>query len=232
MRNRIVSIAWTVLSFGALLSASAQSNGHSWSDEVWIIGGNKELRYPFKKWKPELQFDGRYTVLNGEAARIFGLRFGAEHKRVHRFGVGIYGWSSAINERVSNQTGKTEEFRYNLSYSSIFYERVMYFSRKVEFALTAHLGGGTISSSVKAAGETIFHSQDTQEVLPLEISGSGFYNFTWWLSVGGGLGYRYMRRAPDIIRNQLNGQVYVLKARLRITKLLRSIYNKDVKNEY
>lgn len=232
MRNLPVLFALALIYMWASPPLLAQSKSSDWSDEVWIIGGNKELRYPFKKWKPELQFDGRYTVLNNEAAQIFGIRFGAEHKRVHRFGIGIYAWSSDISERISTETGLTEEFRYNFAYSSLYYERVMYYSRKVEFALTGHLGNGRISISVKPPGDNDFTPQNSRDVFPLEVSGSGFYNITWWLSVGGGLGYRYMRQAPDVIRDQLNGQVYVLKARLRITKLLRSIYNKDVKNEY
>ncbi len=213
------------------LLSSAQRRG--WSDEVWIIGGKKQISAPlFRKWKPEVQFDGRSTVVTGNNVQLAGFRVGLEYKRVHRFGVGVYNWSSDISSAVINNEGMAEDRKYSFTYASIYYERILFFSRKWEIANTLHLGNGRIRVQNRPAGANDFNVLSDQIVYPVEISASGFYNFTWWLSAGAGIGYRFMRNAPQEVDEAYEAPVYVAKVKIRITKLLRSIFNSDVKNEY
>jgi hypothetical protein len=209
-----------------LSSENVCAQRKQWKDDVWILSGKKELSAPlFRKWKPEVQFDGRSTVVTGNNVQLAGVRVGLEHKRVHRFGLGIYNWSSPISTEIINNVGDTEDRRYTFGYGSIYYERILFFSRKWEFASTLHLGNGRIKVQTRPSGTDEFND-------PLEVSTSGFYNITWWLSVGGGIGYRFMRNAPQEVDDAFEAPVYVAKVKIRITKMLRCIFNADVKNEY
>jgi hypothetical protein len=69
-------------------------------------------------------------------------------------------------------------------------------------------------------------------VKPVEFSGSGYYNITYWLSVGGGLGYRFMRRTPSEVREIYDGPVIIAKVKVKFMKLIRSAWNNDVRYEY
>jgi hypothetical protein len=204
-----------------------------WSDEVWLIDGKRQLSTPFKKWKPEFQIDGRNTLLPEINVQVAGVRFGAEHKRIHRFGIGIYSWSNDLSTSGLNYPEENvAASNYNFSYASLYYERVLYFDRKWEVAATAHLGNGTIERSIRLEGEEDFSPLEEIQIRPLELSASGFYHITWWLSAGGGFGYRIMRDAPEEIENSFNAPIYMVKIKLRIGKLVKSIFKPEVKDEY
>ncbi len=216
-----------------VLCDSMKAFGQKWSDEVWLIDGKKKLSDPFKKWRAEFQFDGRRTVLPGENAQIGAFRFGAEYKRVHRFGIGIYNWASPIaTSGVDFPIDNVAESNYKFGYAALYYERVMFFNRKWEAVLTAHIGNGTIERSYRLESENRFKRLDDIKIHPLELSTSGFYHLTWWLSVGGGFGYRFMRKAPEELKEAFSAPVYIAKVKIRIGKLVKSIYKPGVKDEY
>ncbi|NQX91924.1 MAG: hypothetical protein HRT74_07350 [Flavobacteriales bacterium] len=89
--NRIILIltsAFVLVSF---------TGNTQWSDQVWIIGGQKRISKPqFKKWRFDVQLDGRRSNLRDQPVQMGGVKIGMEHKRVHRFGLGLYGLSSNI----------------------------------------------------------------------------------------------------------------------------------------
>lgn len=217
---------------GLTLTLSAQNE--AWSDTVRLVNGPKTLSHPFKRWKADLQLDGRWSVINDARMQIGGIRFGLEHKRVHRFGIGFFNWSSAFsvpNPQI-DLLANVESVRTNTSYITAYYERVYFFSRKWETAITLHLGAGTIQTSYLLAGEEAFRELDPERVNPVELSTSGFYHLTWWLSFGGGMGYRYMRNSPDAVKEVYNAPVYIAKAKVRLGRLVRRINNPEVKDEY
>jgi len=228
-----MTITTGFLLFVLTTSCPHAASAQQWSDEVWLVDGRKELSHPFKKWKPEFQFDGRRTLLSGENVQVGAFRFGAEFKRIHRFGVGIYNWSSPISTAgVDFPVENVAESNYKFGYAALYYERVMYFSRKWEAVLTGHFGSGTIERSYRLESETDFQRLDDIKIYPLELSTSGFYHLTWWLSVGGGFGYRFMRKAPEELRESFSAPIYLVKAKIRIGRLVKSIYKPEVKDEY
>ncbi len=202
-------------------------------DSVWIVTGDRYLGESFKKWRPELIFDARRTTVAGDASRLGGLRIGMEYKRVHRFGLGVYGLDNAIvRYRTSEDPGVMDTLAFNFSYATLFYERVLWFHPKWEWTAAMHLGSGTIESVVVNFPSDHPDKRELIAVKPTEISTSGYYNITWWLSAGGGLGYRFMRKTPTEVRGAYNGFVYIAKVKLKIGKLVKSIFNEEVKNEY
>lgn len=200
---------------------------------MWLINGRKTLSAPFKKWKPEFQLDGRRTLLPQRNTQIAGVRLGVEFKRVHRFGIGVFSWSSDLE--TSGITFPEENIvasNYNFEYVSLYYERVLLFNRKWEVASTIHFGNGSITRSYLKAGDSNFSSAPDIEIRPLELSASAYYNITWWLSAGGGFGYRFMRDAPDEIKESFNAPVYIIKLKIRLGRLVKSIWKPEVKDEY
>jgi hypothetical protein len=203
------------------------------NDSVWVVGGNRYLGEGFKRWRPELIFDGRRTFVGGNASRLGGLRVGMEHKRVHRMGVALYGLDNAIVSTNFILEGEDVEYAtYQFSYLTLFYERVLWFHPKWEWSAAVHLGTGQIDTQYKLLHEDEFRTLTPITVKPFELSTSGYYNITWWLSAGGGMGYRYMRRTPPEVKSTYNGLIYIVKVKVKFGKLVKSIFNRDVKNEY
>lgn len=156
-----------------------------------------------------------------------------EYRRVHRFGVGIYNLGDGVVVDTLAELGpQVDTAVLNLSYTSIFYERVIFFSPRWEFSLTAHLGSGQITGKYLNQGTETWLHFPVRKVRPVELSGSLYFHPTWWLSIGGGVGYRFMRSTPDEVRPIYNAPVAIAKVRIRLGRLVKSIWDKEVKYEY
>ena len=221
------------ISFLLLLISSVSFVQGQYSDEVWIIGGNKHISDPFKKYKIDFQFDARSSSFQNQAVRIGGLRLGIEHRRVHRFGLGVYGLSNnLVVDQFESIKQDHSEVIFEFNYATLYYERVLFFNPKWEISSSLHVGGGSVKVSYRDEISDEIEPFNTFEVGVAELSASGFYHFTYWLSVGGGFGYRRVNDANEDLAREYSSGLYVAKVKIRFGKLLRSIFNKDVKNEY
>lgn len=201
--------------------------------EVWIIPDAIYLGEGFKKWRLDFAFDGRNSFSEGESVRVAGFRVGAEYMRVNRFGFGVYDLSAPV--RKSTYTNVDTTFApasLTLRYNSLYYERVLYFDRDWEVSGTAHLGSGQIIVNRPDELTGRFRYFETLSVTPFELSGSGYYHLTWWLSAGLGLGYRVMLNTPKEIVPLYNSTVYLAKVKVRVGKATRMLWNKNARNEY
>ncbi|MBL7942671.1 MAG: hypothetical protein JNM00_07885 [Flavobacteriales bacterium] len=205
----------------------------TYHDTVSLITGKKALDNHFKKWKLDIIFDARQTLISNTRARLGGFRLGVEHRRVHRFGIAVYAFDDPVGVSTLREvSSEVDTAVLNMSYFSLFYERVYYFSRKWEFSAAVHVADGTIGGKYKLIGSPDFINYPEQRVRPVEFSTSGYYNITWWLSAGGGIGYRFMRNTPREVRPIYNAPVLIFKVKFRFFKILRRFGNPEVVNEY
>lgn len=205
----------------------------AFTDTVWIITGEKTLDDNFKKWKADFVIDFRKTLVSNTQVTLGGLRLGAEYRRVHRFGIGVYGLGKGVTtSSLLEVDSAIVESNLNMSYVSLFYERVLFFNPKWEWSATVHQGAGTIKGSYRYRDSKEWISYESNRVRPFEISTTGYYHITWWCSVGAGVGYRYMRRTPDEVRDVFSAPVAIGRVRIKLLKLTRSLWNENVKYEY
>jgi hypothetical protein len=202
-------------------------------DTVWIVTGKKELNNGFQKQKLDFVIDARTTLISNQAVQMGGFRIGVEYRRVHRFGIGVYGLGDGVNlTSLSEIDTSISQAVMNLSYATLYYERVLFFHPKWEWSATIHLGKGNISGSYRRSGNDTWFKLADREVKPFEISTTGYYHLTWWCSLGAGIGYRYMRSTPVEVRPVYNAPIAIARVRIKFGKLVKSIWNKDAKFEY
>ncbi|MDZ4750878.1 MAG: hypothetical protein SGI87_04605 [Flavobacteriales bacterium] len=217
----------------SLNEASLSSFSPSYQDTVWILTGNKPLDDHFKKWKLDLVLDARTTLVGSSAARLGGIRVGMEYRRVHRFGFGAYTMGDGVEvSSLEDYDSRVTSGNVSLSYFSLFYERVLFFHPKWEVSAAMHLADGKVKGNVVLSNNPENTQSWEQSVKPLELSASGYYNLTYWLSAGGGLGYRFMRSTPVEVRDIYDGPVVIAKVKIKFMKLLRSSWDKEVRYEY
>jgi hypothetical protein len=229
------------------MNAGAQFNGvlraprELKPDTVWIITGKRELGPAYRKYKLDFALDARQTIIGSQRTKIGGIRVGLEYRRVHRIGFGFYGLRDGILNGFSGavvldglpQIDTTITWaKLTMSYRSLYYERVMYFSRKLEWSLTAHYGLGKIAGSYIRAGSAILETLPEQRLELLEFSTLGYYNLTYWCSIGLGVGYRYVPSASREIRNVYEAPIGLLRVRIKPGKLISSIWDKNTKFLY
>jgi hypothetical protein len=213
--------------------SSLSNKKRNYQDTVWIVSGQKALDFHFKKRKLDFVFDARQTLVSTKVTRLLGIRVGLEYRRVHRFGVGLYNIGEGVQlDSLREVNASIETAVLNLTYASIFYERVLFFNPKWEWSVTVHQGKGFIAGKYLISGDSSWQNFPIRRVLPFEISTTGYYNLTWWCSIGAGVGYRYMRSTPAELRPVYNAPVLIARVRIKLGKLVKSIWDKDLKYAY
>lgn len=190
---------------------------------------NKKSDYPFIK--PEFILDGRLTLVSNEGARLGGLRLGVEMNRVNRFGIGFYSFSNGVQTESLNEISPNIiSANLELNYASLYYERVILFTKKYEWSSTLHLGAGNVSGSYTYLNGSVGNYNEPVQLT--EISTTLFRHLTYFMSVGGGIGYRQTRNAPEELLPIYNAPVFIVKLRIQPIKMVRGIWNKDIRNRY
>jgi hypothetical protein len=190
---------------------------------------NKKSDYPFIK--PELILDGRRTLISEQGARLGGFRVGIEMNRVNRFGFGFYSFSKSVRTTTLNEiSSNIISADLELKYASIYYERVLLFTKKYEWSSTLHFGVGNVSGSYTYADGSVGNYEEPLQLT--EISTTLFRHLTYFMSIGAGVGYRQTRNAPEELLPIYNAPVFLVKLRFQPIKAVRGIWNKDIRNRY
>ncbi|MCA1761720.1 MAG: hypothetical protein LC664_01785 [Flavobacteriales bacterium] len=206
-----------------------------WTDksDVMILGGACELMPYQNKLKPDFSVDARRTLFQKRWIAVMGLKFGAEYRRVHRMGIGVY----FLNSRVFDSdfefdiaAGKVE---YEFRYTTLYYDRVLFFNRKWEVGATLHLGGG----KVRPFFQNPDNPNDRIAVEPIdfstvELAVYGEYNVLYWIGVGAGIGHRGVFGAGKSLNKEFSAPIFVANLQLKLFKLARSFYDESAKNEF
>lgn len=202
-------------------------------DTVWIVTGYKPLDGNFKKWKFDFSLDARQSIISNTTARIGGIRIGMEYRRVHRFGIGFYGMGDKVKAFSFEEfNSQISEASFTLRYNTIYYERVLFFNKKWEVSSAFHMGRGKIKGDYLLLGASRRQSFPEQDVRVFEISSTAYYHINWWIDAGAGIGYRHMNDIPDEVKPIYNAPVAILRVRIKFGKLIKSIWDHDIKHTY
>jgi hypothetical protein len=190
---------------------------------------NNKSDYPFIK--PELILDGRRTLISDQGARLGGLRIGIEMNRVNRFGFGFYSFSKGVQTESLNEiSSNIVSAKLELNYTSIYYERVLLFTKKYEWSSTLHFGVGNVSGSYTYQNGSVGNYYEPLQLT--EISTTLFRHLTYFMSIGAGIGYRQTRNVTEELLPIYNAPVFLVKLRFQPIKGLRGIWNKDIRKRY
>lgn len=222
------------LTLDGMVADTSPKKKPPYQDTVWVITGQKVLDKKYKKWKFDLSFDARQTIVGKTPARLGGLRIGMEYRRVNRFGLGIYNFGEGINTNsLASISPDVSLANLNLSYVSIYYERVLAFNKYLEWSVTIHRGLGNISGYyVLGTGTEAQLMQFDRVVRPLELSTTNYFHLTYFISVGVGVGYRYMRNVPDEINRVYNAPIALFRFRFKFIKMIAGAVNEDIRKTY
>ena len=188
-------------------------------------------QYGHKNWKMLVGLDARRSFFNGTHIKINGLRIGAEFRGVHRFGFGFY-W---LNKRVVfsgvlvgplDQNISEPEVRYDLGYSSIFYERVFLKSRWWEVGFPVHLGGGQISGYYKDTIGAFQNFIEAPFVAFIPSTQIKFYPLSW-IALRGSLGMRFTSSDNTLVKQTFRTAFYGYGLSINIIGLYKAVFRKE-----
>ncbi|MEO9533573.1 MAG: hypothetical protein ABJG68_01135 [Crocinitomicaceae bacterium] len=186
-----------------------------------------------KNWKFLLSLDARRSYFDGTKVKINGLRIGTEYKGVHRFGLGFY-WLNKnavfqdITVPVADQDLDSKEVRFNLGYTSLFYERVFLKTRYWEVDFPVHLAGGRVEGFYK---DTIgafkpFTERPFSALIP--STQVKFYPLEW-LAIRGSLGYRILFNTGSEVKRTFRTAFYGYGLSVNVLGMYRAVFKKENK---
>ena len=162
-----------------------------------------------------------------------GLKFGVEYRRVHRLGFGVYFLNTRVFDPDFNFDVSAEKVEYEFRYSTLYYDRVLFFNRKWEFGANLHAGGGKIRPFYQNPD----NPNDRIAIEPIdfstvELAAYGEYNILFWIGVGAGVGYRGVFGAGKSLNRAFSAPIFVANLQLKLFKLARSFYDESVQHEF
>lgn len=216
-----------------LFSGFASTAQFGQSDKVWLINGERQLLPYQNKLKPDFSFDARRTLFKSRWILVGGLKFGVEYKRIHRLGIGVYFLNTRIFDEDVEFILEANKIEYDFEYSTLYYERVLYFDKKWELGGTLHLGGGKINTFFE--NELNPNERNRGPVLNFsvaELVAYGEYNLLYWLGLSAGVGYRQVFGLEYDLGSDFSSAIFVINLRLNLIKLARSYFDESVKDEF
>ncbi|MBD3639043.1 MAG: hypothetical protein HUJ25_16935 [Crocinitomicaceae bacterium] len=183
-----------------------------------------------KKWKFLFGLDARRSFFAGAPVKINGLNIGAEFKGVHRFGLGFY-WlkrNVVFTDVDPNKPDSAEdtEVRFDLGYTSVFYERVFLKTRWWEVAFPVHLGGGRIIGTYRdtlSAMQPLLQKPFSALLFSSRVK---FYPLTWLaLRISGG--YRLTFNTDQVVKESFNRPFYGFGLSINVIGLYQAIFKSD-----
>ncbi len=186
-----------------------------------------------KKWKPLLGFDSRRSSFQSFNVKFRGVRLGAEHRGVHRFGFGFYGMVKGRTydgiDIAADDATSDPKVKFEVAYSTLFYERVVILANRWDVATPLYLGGGVIKGSYSNVdGSFTPYLEERFSVL-----GTGFmgrYKVLPWLAPGIGAGYQMVFDSNREVKKTLQQPYYVIKVSILLGEFYQSTLKKWATN--
>jgi hypothetical protein len=181
--------------------------------------------------RPTFDLDGKFTWVSNQSAKLFGIRLGVEIDRVNRFGLGYYALNNAVHTQSLTEISPSITYAIlNMNYTSLYYERVIHYSKKYEWAANIQAGIGRIEGDYAYANGTSGHYATPFEMS--ELSTTFYRHLTYFMSIGGGIGYRQTFDAPQELRPIYNAPIVIFKIRIQPVKMVRGLWNKEIRHRY
>lgn len=184
-----------------------------------------------KEWKLLLGLDARRSFFSGIPVKINGLRIGAQFRGVHRFGLGFYGLSKNVvftDIPVQNPAATdTSLVVFNASYLSLFYERVIYRTKKWEFAVPFEYSSGAITGYFEDSIGTFLPLAD-ETFNAFTVGFRTKYFLFNWLAPRFSIGYRFLFNSTKEVKLAFNKPYYSFGIQILLGELYRSIINNKI----
>ncbi|NNC84288.1 MAG: hypothetical protein HKN79_11990 [Flavobacteriales bacterium] len=178
-----------------------------------------------KKWRPLVGFDSRRSFFQGRNVKFLGLRFGAEHRKVHRFGLAFFGLrdgDSYDDVSIDREDAPPDaQADFNVSFATLFYERVIMKAGPWEMSTPIYFGGGRMIGEYRSTTGQIKTFLDED----FSVLGGGImlkYRVLPWLEPGLGGGYRHAFDSEKEVKKTLQQPYYVIKVSVLLGELYRS----------
>lgn len=175
--------------------------------------------------KLDIKFDNRFSFIRDSGVKTVGIKVGFNFNRKFKAGLGL---NSLVlsGESEIQVNGETVDAKLNYAYFSPYIEYIYYNSKKWEFSLATQLGLGNalfeyddINGKRQEVDKTIILSYEPATLID--------YKIVRWFGIGTGVGYRLVFYKSEGIDQQFSSPEYVIKLKVYLGEIVRTITGKE-----
>lgn len=178
----------------------------------------------FAKRRLVVQIDSRYSIINSHFSVINGLKLGLEWRGRVRTGAAFYFLSSRIPTRLEPPDNAADEPDATLRFYNIALYGEYVVLENPRWELDANLQSGMGSVRVEYTRDDIngTRSYTPRDFIALvEPSVAAELRLFSWASLGAGAGWRQPLFVDAVVRREISGPIFYLRAKILIAPLLR-----------
>lgn len=178
----------------------------------------------FTRRRLVVQIDSRYSIINSHFSIINGLKLGLEWRGRVRTGAAFYFLSSRIPTRLEPPDNAADEADATLRFYNIALYGEYVILENPRWELDANLQGGMGSVRVEYTNDD---SKGTRSYTPrdfialVEPSVAAEMRLFPWASLGAGAGWRQPLFVDPVVRREISGPIFYLRAKILFAPLLR-----------
>ncbi|HET6243229.1 MAG: hypothetical protein H0V01_01565 [Bacteroidetes bacterium] len=183
------------------------------------------------KYKPRIEFklDSRNSFITTQRAKIFGVKIGYEYNETVKLGIGYNQLVSTISKEkvIVDEFQNNQKIYANLKFVFVspYFEYVFHRNKKWEHTIPLQLGFGNTWYEYKVNGRNI--RENYRPIILYEPAMTTQYKIMPWFGIGVGLGYRILLLNNNSINENFNSPIYVLKMKVFLGTIVKSIWPKN-----
>ncbi|QKG56813.1 hypothetical protein GKZ68_09380 [Hymenobacter sp. BRD128] len=178
----------------------------------------------FAKRRLVLQIDSRYSIINSHFSIINGLKLGLEWRGRVRTGAAFYFLSSRIPTRLAPPDNAADEPDATLRFYNValYSEYVVLENPRWELDANLQTGMGAVRVEYNDDNVPGTRSRTPRDFIALvEPSVAAEMRLFAWASLGAGAGWRQPLFVDPVVRREISGPIFYLRAKILIAPLLR-----------
>lgn len=184
---------------------------------------------PFSHRRLVVQYDSRYSFVNGRLCTINGLKLGMEWRGRVRTGAAVYFLSTGIPTRLPLPDNAADDADADLRfrYLALYAEGVVLQNSRWSLSANMQMGMGSVYVRYLNDSTGRYDRTPRDFVLLVEPSVAAQMRLFRWAALGAGAGWRQPVFVPTIIRRELSGPVFYLRANVLLGPLLKVARGKE-----
>ena len=171
-----------------------------------------------------VQVDSRYSIINNHFSTINGLKLGLELRGRVRTGLAFYFLSSRIPTRLPPPTNAADEADATLRFYNIAAYGEYILLENARWELGANLQGGLGTVRIEYTNDDFNRVRSPRDFIALvEPSMAAQMRLFSWASLGAGAGWRQPLFVPELVREEISGPIFYVRAKILIGPLVRLV---------
>lgn len=179
------------------------------------------------KYKFVATFDMKNSVVIGHSVKFNGVILGIGNSK-HRFGIGFYGLRNPVHT-FDNKVyfiNATDTNKYNFGFLSLYYEKILFRSKRWEFTAPGHLNFGSLKGEYLSTNRK-YKKFLYKGVSSVTLSVKSHFKIVRWLGLNSRVGYNFILNEDKRTKKALNAPFYSFGVKIFLGEVWKITTNKE-----